>query len=208
MQKFHTHSGHAIVMDQDNVSTDQIIPSHEMKRVAKTGLADGLFANLRYTDAAEGGRTPDPDFILNQPHAQGTSILIAGANFGCGSSREHAVWALREFGFRVVIAESFGTIFFDNCIANGVLPVPLERPQISRLADNSSTCEITVDLVAQRLSCGMMEVSFSIPESRRQMLLQGFSPIDVTLKDRDLIEEFIAADADTRPWLYNTGRAL
>ncbi len=208
MRKFRIHSGHAVVLAQDNVNTDQIMPSHEMKRVAKTGLADGLFANLRYKEAAAGGRTPDPDFVLNKPDAQGASILISGVNFGCGSSREHAVWALREFGFRVIIAESFGTIFFDNCIANGLLPVTLERTRISCLTDSASMPEITVDLVARKLSCGKTVLSFSIPETRRQMLLQGLSSIDVTLKDRDLIEEFIAADADVRPWLYGEGRCL
>ena len=204
MKAFRTHRGLAVVMAQDNVNTDQIIPSREMKRVSKVGLSDGLFANIRYTDAATGGRTPDPEFVLNQPEAKGTSILISGANFGCGSSREHAVWALKEFGFRVIVAESFGTIFYDNCIANGVLPITLAAADIQKLAAASAAHEMTVDLEAQCLRVADIELAFSIPETKRQMLLNGWAPIDVTLQDHAVIDAFVTVDKSRRPWLYKS----
>ena len=204
MEKFRTHTGRAVVMAQENISTDQIIPSREMKRVSKIGLGGGLFANQRYLDAAKGGRTPDPDFVLNQPRGNRASILVAGANFGCGSSREHAVWALKEFGFRVIVAESFGTIFFDNCVANGVLPVVLEPGEIEALMEAVlAGGEIVADLEALSVTAGDLTFSFSLPESKREVLLDGLSPIDVTLADKSLIDDFVARDRAARGWLYS-----
>lgn len=207
MDAFRTHKGRAIVMAQDNISTDQIIPSREIKRVSKIGLADGLFANQRYLDAAKGGRMPDPEFVLNQPDGKRASILVAGANFGCGSSREHAVWALKEFGFRVVVAESFGTIFFDNCTANGVLPVILAPKDIETLMQPiAAGYNVQADLEAQCVKADGLSFSFALPDAKRDMLLNGLSPIDVTLADKTLIDAFIARDRGLRGWLYSKSR--
>jgi len=126
MRAFTQHRGVALPLMTENINTDVIIPSREMQRVSKAGLADGLFANIRYTN---GKRQPDTNFLLNQTDYSNASILLLGRNAGCGSSREHAVWALWDYGFRVVIAESFASIFFDNCVANGILPVVLPQGQ-------------------------------------------------------------------------------
>lgn len=205
------HSGSAVLMLTDNINTDQIIPSREMKHVSKQGLADGLFANLRYTDAADGGRNPDPDFVLNQPSAQQASILIAGKNFGCGSSREHAAWALHEYGFRVIVAESFGSIFYDNCINNGIVPIVLEHNGIAKLVEATTQDTATqqpatlqVDLERCEIKTDTLSLSFTIDDDKRQMLMNGHNAIDLTLTltQRDAIERFIAQDTTVRPWLY------
>ena len=141
------HTGVAAVLMRDNIDTDQIIPSREMKTVSRSGLGEGLFAGWRYTDP--GTRTPNPDFVLNRAALKTASILISGENFGCGSSREHAVWALQEFGFRVIIAKSFGEIFHGNCIRNGVLPITLDVAQVSKLSDRSASAKLTIDLEQQ-----------------------------------------------------------
>jgi 3-isopropylmalate/(R)-2-methylmalate dehydratase small subunit len=194
----------------DNINTDQIIPSREMKRVSKKGLADGLFANLRYTDAADGGRNPDPDFVLNQPSVQQASILIAGKNFGCGSSREHAAWALHEYGFRVIVAESFGSIFYDNCINNGIVPIMLDHASITKLvrATTQQPVSLQIDLERCEIKTDNLSLSFTIDDDKRHMLMNGHNAIDLTLTQRDAIERFIAQDTTVRPWLYeNTQRA-
>ena len=194
----------------DNINTDQIIPSREMKRVSKKGLADGLFANLRYTDAADGGRNPDPDFVLNQPSVQQASILIAGKNFGCGSSREHAAWALHEYGFRVIVAESFGSIFYDNCINNGIVPIMLDHDSITKLvrATMQQPVSLQIDLERCEIKTDNLSLSFTIDDDKRHMLMNGHNAIDLTLTQRDAIERFIAQDTTVRPWLYeNTQRA-
>ena len=196
--------GRALLILRDNVNTDQIIPSREMKRVSKKGLADGLFANLRYLDAAEGGRTPDPEFVLNQPEAKGANILISGANFGCGSSREHAVWALKDWGFQAVLAESFGSIFRDNCVANGVVPVALDRAPLDVLA---GAARIVVDLKAMEVRADGLISPFSLSDRHADMLRGGLSPVDLTLKHLDDIQAFRAADRDRRPWLYRAQEA-
>ncbi|QBF33960.1 3-isopropylmalate dehydratase small subunit [Thalassococcus sp. S3] len=205
MEAFRQHQGLAAVMAVDNVNTDQIIPSREMKRVSKKGLADGLFANLRYLDADTGGRTPDPDFLLNQPEAQGATILIGGVNLGCGSSREHAVWALREYGFRALIAASFGSIFRDNCVANGVVPVTLDKAEVAALAEAAAAHHVTVDLDAMQVRCGDLSFDFKLSDERREMLREGLSPVDVTLKHQSEIDAFRARDRITRAWLYQFG---
>jgi 3-isopropylmalate/(R)-2-methylmalate dehydratase small subunit len=159
-----------------------------MKSTGRTGLADGMFAPWRYT----GGRTPDPDFVLNRmPHAR---ILASGANFGCGSSREHAVWALAEWGIGCVIAESFAPIFRNNCIRNGVLPVVLAKEAIAAMAGR----EVTVDLAAQTVAGR----HFDIEAEPKAMLLEGLDAIDLTLKHRDAISAWTARDREARPWVY------
>jgi 3-isopropylmalate/(R)-2-methylmalate dehydratase small subunit len=182
---------------RDNVDTDTIIPSREMRSTGKTGLADGLFAPWRYTDAA--ARRPDPDFVLNRPEFARAAILLAGANFGCGSSREHAVWALAEWGIRCVIAESFAPIFRNNCIRNGLLPVVLDKTAIAGMAGR----EIMVDLAAKTAGGH----AFAIDAEARAMLLEGLDVIDLTLKHRDAIAAWQAADRKARPWVYLENRA-
>lgn len=177
---------------RDNVDTDAIIPSREMKSTGKTGLADGLFAPWRYTDAD--ARTPDPAFVLNRPEYASTQILAGGANFGCGSSREHAVWALAEFGIRCVIAEGFAPIFYNNCIRNGVLPVMLSKEAIASIASQT----ITVNLLAQKAS----DHHFDIEAEAKTMLLEGLDAIDLTLKHKAAIANWQAADRAKRPWVY------
>lgn len=188
----------------DNINTDQIIPSREMKNVAKTGLANGLFANLRYVDAASGGRTPNADFVLNQTHTKNASVLIAASNFGCGSSREHAVWALREYGFRVIIAQSFGSIFYDNCINNGIIPVTLKKKGIAQLSDAVAVDNTAVDVDLERctITVGDLSIEFYLNEDKRQMLITGNNAIDLTLTRKTDIDHFLKEDKNNRPWIY------
>ncbi len=188
-----------------NVDTDAIIPSREIKAVSKRGLADGLFAGWRYTEV--GGREPNPDFVLNDPAYAGAEILLGGVNFGCGSSREHAVWALAEYGFRVVVAPSFSPIFQTNCVRNGVVPVLASPERIAALAQavapDPQARRIRVDLAAQTLAGPDGSASaFEIEAEAREMLLHGLDAIDLTLKRRGEIEAFRAADALRRPWAY------
>lgn len=201
MTPFTTLTSVAVPLLRDNVDTDAIIPSREMKSTGRTGLADGLFAPWRYTDVA--ARTPDPAFALNRPEAAGARILLGGANFGCGSSREHAVWALGEYGIACVIAESFAPIFRANCIRNGILPVTLPREAIEGLAWR----RLTVDLTAQTVSNGDDTHPFVIEAEPREMLLGGLDAIDLTLKALPRIEAWTDSDRLARPWVYLEKRA-
>lgn len=176
----------------DNIDTDTIIPSREMKSTGKTGLADGLFAPWRYADAD--ARVNDPKFILNQRDFIGTRLLLAGRNFGCGSSREHAVWALKEFGIDCIIAVSFAPIFYNNCIRNGLLPVTLDETTLRSMIGHI----LTVDLSAQTAGGHR----FDIGKEEKQMLLEGLDAIDLTLKQRDVILAWQAKDRAARPWIY------
>jgi 3-isopropylmalate/(R)-2-methylmalate dehydratase small subunit len=205
MRKFDVLNGVAAPLLRANVDTDAIIPSREMKSVSKRGLADGLFAGWRYL--AIGGRKPDPRFVLNQPAYTGACILLAGENFGCGSSREHAVWALDEYGIRAVIAPSFAPIFQGNCVRNGLLPVRLEAGAIARLATAVAPDPqhrlVAVDLVRRHVSGpDGIELGFEIDPESREMLLEGLDAIDLTLKHREAIEAFHARDRIERPWIY------
>jgi 3-isopropylmalate/(R)-2-methylmalate dehydratase small subunit len=203
MDKFTTHTGVAAALLRSNIDTDAIIPSREMKTVSKTGLAGGLFAGWRYLQA----RDPDPNFVLNRVVQRGSSILLAGANFGCGSSREHAVWALKEYGIRAIIAPSFGAIFAGNCIRNGLLPVVLPETQIAALATS-----VAADPQGRRLNvdlqrCVVSDAAgtpypFELAPSQREMLLQGLDPIALTLQSSGAIEAFQAEDRKTRHWIY------
>jgi len=205
MDKFEIHEGVAAALLRSNVDTDAIIPSREMKTVGKTGLAGGLFAGWRYLDAA--ARTPNPEFVLNRPEQRGSSILLSGLNFGCGSSREHAVWALKEYGIRAVIAPSFGAIFAGNCVRNGILPVVLPEADVAALAASVAADpqgrRITVDL--QRCvvtDAGGRSHAFTLPASQREMLLKGLDPIALTLESAPAIDAFQAADRQARPWIW------
>jgi 3-isopropylmalate/(R)-2-methylmalate dehydratase small subunit len=186
----------AIPLIRDNVDTDTIIPSREMKSTGKTGLADGLFAPWRYIDSAK--RTPNPEFVLNDLEYRGAQILLAGTNFGCGSSREHAVWALAEWGIRCIIAESFAPIFKANCIRNGVLPIDCGRP-----VDPLFYSQImTIDLAEQTMSIPSRFRLFHIEEENKTMLLEGLDAIDLTLKDGEAIASWRLQDRQKRPWVY------
>ncbi len=184
---------------RDNVDTDQIIPSREMKSTGKTGLADGLFAGWRYT--AIGGRDPDPSFVLNDPCYADSQIILGGANFGCGSSREHAVWALAEYGFRAVIAPSFAPIFAGNCVRNGILPAVMDANAITIIEE--ANCPITINLAAQKISIGEDQSwPFPIDDEAKAMLLEGLDAIDLSLKMAEDIAAWQAADRAKRPWIY------
>ena len=196
MTPFTSVTSVAVPVLRDNVDTDAIIPSREMRTTGRTGLADGLFAPWRYTDAD--ARLADPEFALNDPRGEMGTILLGGANFGCGSSREHAVWALAEYGFRCVIAESFAPIFYANCLRNGLLALTLPRAVIEQAAWH----EITVDLESQTVTQGEHSHAFSIDAEARAMLLEGIDVIDLTLKHATQIAGWASADAQQRPWVY------
>lgn len=184
---------------RDNIDTDQIIPSREMKSTGKTGLADGLFAGWRYTEI--GGREPNRDFVMNDPVFADSQIILGGENFGSGSSREHAVWALAEYGFRAVIAPSFAPIFAGNCVRNGILPAVLDAAGVAAI--DQSHLPITINLSEQRISIDEKQSwSFPIDEEAKAMLMEGLDSIDLSLKMADDIAAWQAADRAARPWIY------
>jgi 3-isopropylmalate/(R)-2-methylmalate dehydratase small subunit len=203
MDKFVTLTAIAAPLMRVNIDTDVIIPSREIKGVSKVGLSAGMFANWRYSDPIK--RIENPDFILNREPTRKAQILIAGANFGCGSSREHAVWAMAEFGFRAVIAPSFGAIYYGNCVRNGILPVRLPEDAVSALAAwveaDPAGHRVTVDLPQQTVT-GPASYSFEIAPGDKEMLLDGLDPIGVTLKREPQIAAFEAKDRVRRPWVY------
>lgn len=180
----------AAPMIEDNIDTDIIIPSREMRSTGKRGLADGLFANRRYRPDT---RMPDPDFVLNMPAYADARILLTGANFGCGSSREHAAWALYEYGIRAIVAPSFNPIFFGNAVRNGIAPVRLAAAAIAGLGRN-----VTIDLQQMRVD----NHDFDLPDDCRLMLLEGLDPVALTLKHADAIERWESADRAARPWAW------
>ena len=188
-QPFNIHIGIAAPLIRDNIDTDQIIPSREMKSVSKTGLSSGMFAGERYIS----GREPNPDFVLNKTEYLDATILLTGQNFGCGSSREHAVWALKEYGFRAIIAQSFGEIFYNNCVRNGILPIVLAAELITKLPR-----EVTIDLPAQTVA----EFKFDMPEGDKKMLVEGLDMIAQTLAHEADIAAFLERDKIKRPWIY------
>ena len=196
----------AVPLVRENIDTDAIIPSREMRFVTKTGLADGLFAGWRYRQI--GGRDPDPAFVLNEPRYRDAKILISGANFGCGSSREHAVWALAEYGFRAIVAPSFSPIFRANCIRNGVAPVILPMPAVKRLAElaaEPAPVPLAIDLATMTLCAAGEAWPFSLEPEARMSLMEGLDAIELTAKRAAEIAAFRAADAERRPWAYLTG---
>jgi len=203
MEPFTVLTATALPLVRDNVDTDAIIPSREMRTVSKQGL-DGLFAGWRYRTI--GGRDPDPAFVLNDPARSGAHILIAGANFGCGSSREHAVWALAEYGIRAIVAPSFSPIFRGNCIANGLVPVVLPRDVVDALAaevEGEPAMAITVDLPAGEVRTGAgASWPFEIEPEARTALIEGLDPIEQTLRAVEAIQAFRAEDRSRHPWIY------
>ena len=212
MQKFTVHKGLVAPMDRENVDTDAIIPKQFLKSIRKTGFGENLFDAWRYLDPGYPGqdptsRQPNPDFVLNQARYAGASILLARKNFGCGSSREHAPWALDQYGFRAILAPSFADIFFNNSLKNGLLPIVLPEAQISQLFDEaivSPGYTLTVDL--ERLVIIKPqgdELSFEVQAFRRYCLLNGFDDIGLTLRQSDKIKAFEARRLTEKPWLAN-----
>jgi len=198
LEPFTISSGKHVAIIRDNIDTDQIIPSREMKSVSKFGLSDGMFAGQRYTKP--GGRIPNPDFVLNQSGNDKATILLSGKNFGCGSSREHAVWALHEYGFRVIVAESFGEIFYNNCVKNGILPIQLSAEKITVLAKSDG--ELTIDLPTQSILNASECIGFQIPAGDKRLLVEGLDDIALTETHKDDIEAFFAKDENVRSWAY------
>ena len=190
MQSFTTHTGSVATMDRANVDTDQIIPKQFLKRIERSGYGPFLFYDWRYKDD---GKTPNPEFELNRPAAAGTSILLARRNFGCGSSREHAVWAIENYGLRVVIAPSFADIFYNNCFKNGVLPIRLSEEQVEDLFQRAAKpgYQLTVDLNTCRVTDQQgLSLAFQVEEARRHNLLHGLDDIALTLQHEAKIAAF------------------
>ena len=213
MQKFTLLKGLVAPMDRENVDTDAIIPKQFLKSIKKTGFGVNLFDEWRYLDHGEPGqdpasRQPNPDFVLNQPRYAGASILLARKNFGCGSSREHAPWALDQFGFRAVIAPSFADIFFNNCFKNGLLPIVLPEATVAQLFDEVLAFpgyQLTIDLERQVIVCAQgQEIPFEVQAFRKYCLLNGFDDIGLTLRQSDKIRAYEAQRLATKPWLAHS----
>lgn len=211
MKAFTIHTGLVAPMDRENVDTDAIIPKQFLKSIRKTGFGPNLFDEWRYLDqpgqpgVPESARKPNPDFVLNQPRYQGASVLIARQNFGCGSSREHAPWALEQYGFRAIIAPSFADIFFSNCFKNGLLPIVLPEATVAQLFDEVHAFpgyQLTIDLERQRIVRPQgEEIAFDVLAFRKYCLLNGFDDIGLTLRHADKIKAFEAQRLATKPWL-------
>jgi 3-isopropylmalate/(R)-2-methylmalate dehydratase small subunit len=212
MDKFTLHTGLVAPMDRENVDTDAIIPKQFLKSIKRTGFGPNLFDEWRYLDPGEPGqdpasRKPNPDFVLNQPRYAGASVLIARQNFGCGSSREHAPWALQQYGFRAILAPSFADIFFNNCFKNGLLPIVLPESAIARLFDEVYAFpgyQLTVDLPRQVVvKPDGAELPFDIEPFRKECLIGGLDEIGLTLQHSDKIRAFEAQRIAAKPWLNN-----
>ncbi len=213
MKRFTVHTGLVAPMDRANVDTDLIIPKQFLKSIKRSGFGQNLFDALRYLDEGQpdqdaSGRPLNPDFPLNFPRYQGASILLARENFGCGSSREHAPWALDDYGFRCVIAPSFADIFFNNCFKNGILPVVLKEDIVSSLFEKLHEEEgytLSVDLQRQCVvENDGNEISFDIDEFRKQSLLKGLDEIGLTLEHAEAIHAYEEVQRQQSPWLFNT----
>jgi 3-isopropylmalate/(R)-2-methylmalate dehydratase small subunit len=212
MQAFTIHSGLVAPMDRENVDTDAIIPKQFLKSIKRSGFGPNLFDEWRYLDHGEPGqdpasRKPNPDFVLNQSRYGGASILVARKNFGCGSSREHAPWALEQFGFRALIAPSFADIFFNNCFKNGLLPIVLPESQVAQLFDEVNAFvgyKLTIDLPRQVIvKPDGSELAFDVQPFRKYCLLGGYDDIGLTLRHADKIKAFEAERLARMPWLAN-----
>lgn len=212
MKSFTVHTGVTAPMDRANVDTDLIIPKQFLKSIKRTGFGPNLFDELRYLDKGEpgkdnGNRPLNPEFPLNFPRYKNASILLARENFGCGSSREHAPWALDEFGFRGVIAPSFADIFYNNCFKNGLLPIVLEEREVDELFDEMYANEgyqLTIDLQAQKVITPTGgEYTFEVDNFRKHCLLNGLDDIGLTLQDADKIRQYEKERGQTAPWLFN-----
>ncbi len=214
MQAFTVHTGTAVPLDRVNVDTDQIIPKQYLKSIKRTGFGDYLFDGWRFLDEGDIGMTPNErsinrEFVLNQSDYQGASVLLARDNFGCGSSREHAVWALLEYGFRAVIAPSFADIFYGNCFKNGLLPIVLDKKSIEELFSNAeSGGTLNIDLEAQQVrAANGSTYNFDIDGALKQKMLLGMDDISMTLAERAMIETFEARHRQAQPWLFTRGES-
>lgn len=190
MEAFKKHTGLAVPVDRVNVDTDAIIPKQFLKRIERTGFGQFLFFEWRFNEQGE----EIPEFNLNKPRYQGASVLLSRANFGCGSSREHAPWAILDYGFKVVIAPSYADIFYNNCFKNGILPIKLSEEEVEELFQRTNAQEgyqLTVDLENKKITDGQgLELSFDLDEHRRQFLLQGLDDIGLTLQHSDAISSY------------------
>jgi 3-isopropylmalate/(R)-2-methylmalate dehydratase small subunit len=214
MEKFNVHNGLVAPLDRANVDTDAIIPKQFLKSIQRIGFGPNLFDEWRYLDHGEPGmdnakRPLNPDFVLNQPRYQGASILLTRKNFGCGSSREHAPWALEQYGFRAVIAPSFADIFFNNCFKNGVLPIVLSEMQVDQLFNEVKAFpgyRLVIDLEKQVVATanGSASYAFEVDAFRKYCLLNGLDDIGLTLRQADKIRAFEERHIASQPWLANT----
>jgi len=216
MQAFTVHKGLVAPMDRENVDTDAIIPKQFLKSIQRSGFGPNLFDEWRYLDKGEPGqdpssRKPNPDFVLNQPRYAGASVLLARRNFGCGSSREHAPWALDQFGFRALIAPSYADIFYNNCFKNGLLPIVLPEAQVSQLFDEVRGFvgyALTIDLPRQVIvKPDGSELPFEVEPFRKYCLVNGFDDIGLTLRHADKIRAFEAERLAKMPWLAHRNLA-
>lgn len=214
MDKFTVHEGLVAPLDRANVDTDAIIPKQFLKSIRRTGFGPNLFDEWRYLDHGEPGqdnsvRPVNPDFVLNQPRYQGASILLTRKNFGCGSSREHAPWALQQYGFRAVVAPSFADIFFNNCFKIGLLPIALGEDEVEQLfqaVEAQEGLRLVIDLEQQRIGAndGALSFDFAIDDFRKYCLLNGLDDIGLTLRHADEIRAFEQRHVAAQPWLANT----
>jgi 3-isopropylmalate/(R)-2-methylmalate dehydratase small subunit len=213
MDKFTVHKGIVAPIDRENVDTDAIIPKQFLKRITKTGFGDNLFDEWRFLDHGEpdsdpATRKPNPDFVLNQPRYRNASVLLARKNFGCGSSREHAPWAIQQYGFRALIAPSYADIFFNNCFKNGLLPIVLPESVVAKLFDEVLAFpgyELTIDLERQVVVKPQgEELPFEVQGFRKFCLLNGLDDIGLTLRQSDKIKQFESQRLATKPWLAHT----
>jgi 3-isopropylmalate/(R)-2-methylmalate dehydratase small subunit len=213
MQAFTLHTGLVAPMDRANVDTDAIIPKQFLKSIARSGFGPNLFDEWRYLDKGEPGqdpavRKPNPDFVLNQARYKGASVLLCRQNFGCGSSREHAPWALEQYGFRALIAPSYADIFFNNCFKNGLLPIQLPEAVVGRLFDEVAAFpgyRLTIDLPRQVvIKPDGEEIPFEVQAFRKYCLLGGLDDIGLTLRHAEKIKAFEAERLTTKPWLAHT----
>lgn len=213
MQKFETFSGLVVPLDRANVDTDAIIPKQFLKSIARTGFGPNLFDEWRYLDRGEpgkenAGRPLNPEFVLNLPRYQGGEILLARENFGCGSSREHAPWALLDYGFKALIAPSFADIFYNNCFKNGILPIVLPSDEVARLFDETNAnpgYRLEINLEAQQVSSPLGQTySFDVDAFRKYCLLNGLDDIGLTLQHTEAIRAFEAQRRQAMPWLFAT----
>jgi 3-isopropylmalate/(R)-2-methylmalate dehydratase small subunit len=214
MKAFIRHQGLVAPLDRANVDTDQIIPKQFLKSIRRTGFGPNLFDEWRYLDVGEPGRDNskrplNPDFVLNQPRYQSASVLLARENFGCGSSREHAPWALEEYGFRVLIAPSYADIFYNNCFKNGLLPIVLSDDEVDELFRQVTVTEgyqLTIDLAGQTVTRPDGRIyHFEVDEFRKHCLLEGLDEIGLTLAHSDQIRAFEARHRAAHPWLFGAG---
>lgn len=203
MQPYIKHTSVAALMDRSNVDTDQIIPKNFMKKVERTGFGIHLFHNWRFL---EDNITPNPEFELNKPAFKDAKILVAGENFGCGSSREHAPWAIADYGFNTIISTSFADIFFSNCFKNSILPIVVSEEQLAALMaeiNANEGVEFTVDLEAQKVTTpGGLEISFDVDAFRKESLLKGLDDIGWTLKHEEQIAAYEVEHKKQKPWLW------